>query len=95
MNRITALSNNEKDFIKQAIRRDIRLDGRKPYDYRAVDIQFSKDDSTATIQLGNTRAMAVMSAEIAEPYPDRPSEGRHLALLLLLPPSCAGAFLPE
>ena len=33
------------------------------------------DDSGATVALGETRVMAVVTAELEAPYPDRPNEG--------------------
>jgi hypothetical protein len=31
--------------------------------------------STATVVIGNTRVVSVLSGEIIAPYPDRPTEG--------------------
>jgi exosome complex RNA-binding protein Rrp42 (RNase PH superfamily) len=33
------LSNNERDFIVKAVRQDVRLDGRSPYDCRKLRVQ--------------------------------------------------------
>lgn len=38
-------------------------------------MQFALDDSSCTVLLGHTRVMAVISASLEAPYPDRPSEG--------------------
>eukprot|EP00873_Tetraselmis_striata_P022747 jgi/Tetstr1/443011/TSEL_031071.t1 len=74
--RCSTVSRNEKDFILKALtEQNLRVDGRKPYDFRPVDIKFALDDSSATVRMGKTMAMAVVTAEMKEPYPDRPSEG--------------------
>lgn len=38
---------------------------------QSVMLQFALDDRSATIQLGDTRVMTVITAELAEPFPDR------------------------
>ena len=64
-------------FIRHALSQGIRLDGRKPVEYRDIDIALSRGEvsATATVVLGKTLVVAVVSAEIVPPYPDRPSEG--------------------
>ncbi|CAK9877850.1 unnamed protein product [Sphagnum jensenii] len=68
------MSINEKQFIEAALRENQRIDGRTPFDFRRLVINFSKDDS-AEVQLGGTRVLAVVSAQLVQPYPDRPNEG--------------------
>jgi exosome complex RNA-binding protein Rrp42 (RNase PH superfamily) len=43
-----------------------------------LPVQFSLDDTTATLQLGSTRVMSVITAALEAPYPDRPNEVRTL-----------------
>jgi hypothetical protein len=43
--------------------------------FYASPVQFSLDDSSATVQLGETRVLAVISAELEAPYQDRSREG--------------------
>ncbi len=54
-------------------------------------LQFSLDDSSATVCMGNTRVMAVVQALLDEPYPDRPSEGT-LRFNVELSPMASPAF---
>ncbi|KAF5842080.1 ribosomal protein S5 domain 2-type protein [Dunaliella salina] len=71
----TFITNNEKAFIIKALQEECRLDGRRPFDFRKPKFQFSLDDSSATLTLGTTRVMTVISAVLEAPFPDRPNEG--------------------
>jgi hypothetical protein len=64
-------------FIRQALGQGIRLDGRGPNEYREIEVSLSRAEmsSTATVVIGNTRVVSVLSGEIIAPYPDRPTEG--------------------
>jgi exosome complex component RRP45 len=54
----------------------IRIDGRQPYDFRDVVIRFQEERlGQVQVSVGKTRVMAVVSYEITEPYPERPTEG--------------------
>ncbi|KAL4355377.1 hypothetical protein GQ457_06G014300 [Hibiscus cannabinus] len=69
------LSLNEKNFIKTALLSDIRIDGRKPFDFRNIIIIFGREDGSAEVQLGQTRVMCVVTAKFVQPFRDRPNEG--------------------
>eukprot|EP00878_Enallax_costatus_P031999 GHUV01035084.1.p1 GENE.GHUV01035084.1~~GHUV01035084.1.p1 ORF type:complete len:204 (+),score=29.86 GHUV01035084.1:597-1208(+) len=69
------ISNNERDFIVKAIKEEVRIDGRGPYDYRELKVQFALDDRSATVQLGSTTALAAITAELTAPFQDRAREG--------------------
>lgn len=46
---------NERDFIRQALRENIRLDGR-PFDaFRDLDLTFGEEFGVADVRLGKTR----------------------------------------
>ena len=62
-------------FLEAALRDGIRHDGRGLMDYRKVDVEFGSADGTAIISVGQTRVLAVVRAELVEPYMDRPQEG--------------------
>ena len=55
----------------------IRLDGRGPAEYRDIEVTLNRAEmsATATVIIGGTRVVSVVSAEITAPYPDRPTEG--------------------
>ncbi|XP_024962418.1 exosome complex component RRP45B-like isoform X2 [Cynara cardunculus var. scolymus] len=63
---------NEKKFIETALLSDLRVDGRRPFDYRKLSISF---DGSSEVQLGNTRVMGFVTGQLVQPYRDRPNEG--------------------
>ncbi|KAL4379727.1 hypothetical protein GQ457_02G028080 [Hibiscus cannabinus] len=69
------LTLNEKNFIKTALLSEIRLDGRKPFQFRNIIINFGREDGSAEVQLGQTRVMGIVTAKFVQPYRDRPNEG--------------------
>ena len=64
-------------FIRKALGQRIRIDGRGPNEFREVEVTLSRSElsATATVVIGNTRVVSVVSGEITAPYPDRPTEG--------------------
>lgn len=69
------LTVNEKNFIKRALLSEIRIDCRKPFDFRNIIIDFGREDGMAEVQLGQTRVMGIVTAKLVQPYRDRPNEG--------------------
>ena len=49
------ISINERDFIKQALQEQIRLDGRAFDTFRKVELTFGDEYGVADVQLGKTR----------------------------------------
>ncbi|KAI3461130.1 hypothetical protein Pfo_017793 [Paulownia fortunei] len=66
---------NEKKFIETALLSELRIDGRGPFDYRNVTIQFGSEDGSSEVQLGQTRIMGFVTSQLVQPYRDRPNEG--------------------
>ena len=54
------------------------MDGRSPYDSREIAFSFAPDDSSVTVRMGNTRALAVVRAELETPRSGGGHEGRLL-----------------
>ncbi|XP_072171407.1 exosome complex component RRP45-like [Diadema setosum] len=81
----TPLSNLERDFILKAIEDSRRLDGRKPYDYRQLKIEFGVERGCCMVHMGDTRILAQVSSEVVEPKGSRPSEGQLFVNLELSP----------
>lgn len=75
MSKEAPISSNERQFIVEGMKHDIRVDGRTPLDMRMVKISFGEVTGTAEIQLGKTRALACVTADLVAPFPDRPAEG--------------------
>jgi hypothetical protein len=71
MSKEAQLSIAERDFILEALREDVRLDGRKPDQFRPVDISFGEEYGHVKLQLGKTRcALPIDPLHIA--FTDRP-----------------------
>ncbi|KAL6563753.1 hypothetical protein OROGR_002712 [Orobanche gracilis] len=66
---------NEKKFIETALLSDLRIDGRGPFDYRNLTIQFGSEDGSSDVRLGQTRVMGFVTSQLVQPYRDRPNEG--------------------
>ncbi|CCH44059.1 hypothetical protein BN7_3618 [Wickerhamomyces ciferrii] len=69
------VSNNEKEFLFEALKQGIRLDGRKTDQFRDVEITLGDEYGYVDVKLGKTRVVARISAEIVTPYEDRAFEG--------------------
>ncbi|CAD6506564.1 BgTH12-07993 [Blumeria graminis f. sp. triticale] len=66
---------NERQFFTQALRQQLRLDAR-PFDqFRPITLAFAERYGVVDLSLGGTRIHAHVSAEVTQPYPDRPYEG--------------------
>jgi len=70
-----ALSLNEQVFLRQSLAGGLRLDGRSATDFRSVALSFPGASGTAQAIVGHTRVLAVTTADLVVPFPDRPNEG--------------------
>ncbi|XP_034674405.1 exosome complex component RRP45A-like isoform X1 [Vitis riparia] len=66
---------NEKKFIEKALLSDLRIDGRRPFDFRRISIKFGREDGSSEVQLGQTHVMGFVTGQLIQPYRDRPNEG--------------------
>jgi exosome complex component RRP45 len=55
MPREAEISINEREFIKQALHDQIRLDGRAIDAFRNIELTFGEEYGVADVQLGKTR----------------------------------------
>ncbi|MBD3354558.1 exosome complex protein Rrp42 [Candidatus Woesearchaeota archaeon] len=78
-----------RNHIINLLNKGVRLDGRKPLEYRKpVDIKydFSKSaEGSARVQIGETVVIAGVKLATQEPYPDSPEEGCLMVNAELLP----------
>ncbi|KAL4427701.1 hypothetical protein ABPG75_001790 [Micractinium tetrahymenae] len=88
-----AISNNEREFILKALKEGQRIDGRGPHELRPPRFSFALDDCSASVQLGGTRVMAVVTATLEAPYADRHNEGS-LRFNVEFSPMASPAFEP-
>jgi exosome complex component RRP45 len=75
MPRETDPSNNAKSFLLQALRENVRIDGRGFDEFRALDLSFGDEYGVATVQLGKTRVMVRVSSEVVKASADRKFDG--------------------
>ncbi|CAI7618385.1 unnamed protein product [Penicillium bialowiezense] len=75
MSKEAQLSIAERDFILEALRQDVRLDGRKADEYRPLNISFGEEYGHVNLQLGKTQLIVRISAEVTKPQDDRPFDG--------------------
>eukprot|EP01080_Neovahlkampfia_damariscottae_P000731 gene731-8983_t len=68
------VSNIEEKFIQESIKNNLRVDGRSNFDYRKIKIHF-ENNGHSFVEIGKTKTMGVITFEIVEPYPERPTEG--------------------
>ncbi|MEM0444888.1 MAG: exosome complex protein Rrp42 [Nitrososphaerota archaeon] len=76
------------DKLYELILRGERLDGRRPYDYRTIEIKTSiieKTDGSALVNLGGTKIIAGVKTSLGQPYPDTPEQGNIVVNAELLP----------
>ncbi|KAK8601883.1 hypothetical protein V6N13_058447 [Hibiscus sabdariffa] len=87
------LTVNDKNFIKTALLSEIRIDGRKPFEYRKISIKFGREDGSSEVQLGQTRVISIVTAQLVQPYRDRPKEGM-LSIFTEFSPMADPSFEP-
>ncbi|XP_062084090.1 exosome complex component RRP45A isoform X1 [Humulus lupulus] len=87
------LTVNEKKFIENALLSDLRVDGRRPFDFRNVIITFGKEDGSAEVQLGQTHVMGFVTGRLVQPYRDRSNEGT-LSIFTEFSPMADPSFEP-
>jgi exosome complex RNA-binding protein Rrp42 (RNase PH superfamily) len=71
------ISLNEKQFLLESLSNNLRSDGRKLMDIRNINVNFERYDSksVAEIQLGKTKVVSVVTAEVVAPLENRLDEG--------------------
>ncbi|KAI9308376.1 ribosomal protein S5 domain 2-type protein [Cunninghamella echinulata] len=80
---------NEGEFLLEALKQQIRIDGRGIYDVRSIEIKFGSDYGQVEVQLGRTRISAIVTAEVVRPRNDKPTDGYLLFNTEISPMACA------
>ena len=70
-----SLSINERDFIKEAIKSDFRVDARGRQAFRHLDIRFGTSNGQAMLKLGRTQVATQASLKLMQPQGSKPNEG--------------------
>ncbi|CAK5268809.1 unnamed protein product [Mycena citricolor] len=65
----------EKEFLSAALKKSLRLDGRKPLQSRTPHLSFGPELGWVECALGKTRVLAHTEAKMVKPPPERPFEG--------------------
>jgi len=77
-----------KAHINEALKKGVRLDGRKKEEYRKIEIRtgvIATAEGSALVKCGDTEVIAGVKLGIGEPYPDSPDEGVLIVGSELLP----------
>jgi len=77
-----------KAHINYALKKGIRLDGRKKEEYRSIEIRtgvVATAEGSASVKCGDTEVIAGIKLNTGEPYPDSPDEGVMMVSSELLP----------
>ncbi|EEH22346.1 hypothetical protein PABG_04557 [Paracoccidioides brasiliensis Pb03] len=69
------ISANEREFILEALHKNIRLDGRALDQLRPLMVSFGNECGHVKLQLGKTSVVVRISAEVTKPHPERENDG--------------------
>ncbi|PIN74759.1 RNA-binding protein [Candidatus Woesearchaeota archaeon CG10_big_fil_rev_8_21_14_0_10_37_12] len=84
------MNSERKAHLLAALKKNCRYDGRKPFDYREITVEYGisrSAEGSARVKIGETEVIAGIKLETATPYPDRPNEGNLMVNAELLPMS--------
>jgi exosome complex component RRP42 len=82
-----------KDVLITSLERGLRYDGRKPGDFRSIEVQkgpIQTAEGSALANIGGTKVLVSLKFAIATPFPDRPDEGVLISNAELLPTASSG-----
>ncbi|TVU01002.1 hypothetical protein EJB05_53561 [Eragrostis curvula] len=78
-NKMVGLSEGEKHFIRGGIAQDIRTDGRRRLQFRALSVEtgvIPQANGSARVRLGGTEVIASVKAELGKPSILHPEKGK-------------------
>uniref|UniRef100_A0A914DI33 Exoribonuclease phosphorolytic domain-containing protein n=1 Tax=Acrobeloides nanus TaxID=290746 RepID=A0A914DI33_9BILA len=73
--RIEPLSTCERNFIRECILINKRVDGRSSDEFRKFDISISESDGIIIAMLGKTKVSAQINSHTFQPRPHHPQNG--------------------
>ena len=83
------ISQIDREFIQDLIRKGERIDGRAFDEYRNIEIEANvvpaKAEGSALVRLGDTSVVAGVKVLVGEPYPDSPDEGVTMVTIEMSP----------
>jgi exosome complex component RRP42 len=87
------MNQGQREHINEALKKGIRLDGRKKDEFRPIEIKIgvtSTAEGSAMVICGDTQVIAGVKLEVAKPYPDSQEDGVMMFSSELLPLSNPG-----
>lgn len=81
-------SNLTKKRIKELIKDDKRMDGRKLLEFRPISVELGiskKAEGSALVKVGDTEVMVGVKLDLKEPFPDTPENGALMVIAELWP----------
>lgn len=84
------MNQDMKEHIKSALRKGVRLDGRKLDELRPISIEtgmISTAEGSARVKFGDAEVLGGLKMAIEKPYPDSPDSGTLMVNAELLPMS--------
>jgi exosome complex component RRP42 len=73
------ISQIDREFIEDLLRKGDRIDGRAFNEYRPIEIEANvvpaKAEGSALVRVGDTSVVAGVKVLVGEPYPDSPDQG--------------------
>jgi exosome complex component RRP42 len=69
---------NLKEYLSKLLKKDLREDNRKKFDYRNITIEtgtLSQANGSARVKFGDTEVLVGVKIGVGTPFPDTPDEG--------------------
>jgi exosome complex component RRP42 len=88
MNDSKTINEDNRKHIINAIKQNIRADGRSSQDYRDVKVEYgtiASAEGSAKVTIGETVVIAGVKMSLETPYPDTPDQGNFMVNVELLP----------
>lgn len=72
------MNKQSREHIIKLLDKGVRLDGRKPLEYRKISVEYDASKSaegSARVMIGETDVITGVKMEMFQPYPDAPDKG--------------------
>jgi len=82
------MNNELRNHVIKLLNSNVRLDGRKPTEYREVSVEpgvIRSAEGSARVKIGKTEVIAGVKTEVMQPYPDQEDQGSIMVGVELLP----------
>lgn len=89
---VETMMNVQADFIRNSVKEGKRLDGRKPDEFRKIEIEknlIPNAEGSCRVRMGNTHVIAGIKMGVAKPFSDKPDDGILISNAELAPMAAA------